>query len=119
LAMQTKAPAESPRAPALPTKLLELVDRARSVPPEFGADALLRLAESDAVADPDAKRELIEEAFRKAGTAQEPMKRRSLKPGAGDTRVSFQARAYAQDLDALSLQSRAVSAMLHVDKSKA
>jgi hypothetical protein len=119
LAMQTPPPAETPRAPALPKKLLELVDRARSVPPEFAADALLRVAESDAVADPGAKRELIAEAFRKAGTAQEPMKRNSLKPGGGDTRVSFQARAYAQDLDVLSLESRAVSDMLRVDKTKA
>ena len=44
---------------------------------------------------------MIEEAFRKGGAAQEPMKRRGLKPGGGDTRVSFQVRAFAQDLDAL------------------
>jgi hypothetical protein len=116
---QTPPPAEAPRAPAIPKKMMELVDRARSVPPEFSADALLRIAESEAVQDAGAKKELIEEAFRKAGAAQEPMKRRGLRPGGGDTRTSFQARAFAQDLDALSLQSRAVIDMAPVDKAKA
>jgi hypothetical protein len=119
VALQVTPPAEPPRAPAMPKKVVELVDRARSVPPEFAADALLRIAESDAVKDQAAKKELIEEAFRKAGGAQEPMKRRGLTPGGGDTRVSFQARAFAQDLDALSLQSRAVIDMVKVDKRKA
>ena len=107
------------RAAALPKPLLELVDRARSVPAEFGADALLRIAESDAVADPATKRDLIEEAFRLAGAAQEPLRRRGIKPGSADSRASFQARAYAQELDGLSLQARAVTDMLRVDKARA
>ena len=119
LFLQVKPPAEPPQRPELPKKMQELVDRARSVPPEFSADALLRIAESDAVRDSATKAELIEEAFRKAGGAQEPMKRRSLRPGGGDTRVSFQARAFAQELDALSLQSRAVIDLVKVDKPKA
>jgi hypothetical protein len=118
-AMQVKPPAETKRPSAIPKKMVELVDRARSVPPEFAADALLRIAESDAVTDTEAKKELIAEAFRKGGSAQEPMKRRGLRPGGGDTRVNFQARAFAQDLDALSLQSRAVVDMVKVDKPKA
>ena len=106
-------------AVSLPKPVVEMVDRARSVAPEFGADALLRLAESDLVADPGAKRELIEEAFRLAGAAQEPMKRRAIKPGSADSQVNFMARAYAQELDALSLESRAAADMLRVDKARA
>src|SRR5581483_11049307 len=109
VALQVKPQAEPPQRPALPKNIQELVDRARSVPPEFAADVLLRLAESD----------LIEEAFRRAAGAQEPVKRLSLRPGGGDTRVSFQARAFAQDLDGLTLQSRAVIDMVKVDKAKA
>jgi hypothetical protein len=106
-------------AVSLPKPVVELVDRARSVPPEFGADALLRIAESDTLRDAAARRELIEEAFRLAGAAQEPIKRRAIKPGSADSRINFQARAYAQDLDTLSLQSRAVADMLRVDKRQA
>src|SRR5262249_50299188 len=69
--------------------------------------------------DPDVRKKLIDEAFRKAGAAQEPMKRRGLRPGGGDTRVTFQARAFAQDLDSLSLQRRAVHDMVAVDQRKA
>src|SRR5581483_2775490 len=119
VALQVKPQAEPPQRPALPKNIQELVDRARSVPPEFAADVLLRLAESDLVKDADAKRDLIEEAFRRAAGAQEPVKRLSLRPGGGDTRVSFQARAFAQDLDGLTLQSRAVIDMVKVDKAKA
>ena len=123
-AMQEKPPAEPVAAaaesrPALPKAMVEMVDRARNVPPEFGADTLLRIAESDAVPEKALKRELIEEAFRMAGGAQEPLKRFGTKTGTGDSRTSFQARAYAQDLDALTLQSRAVSDMLRVDPPKA
>jgi hypothetical protein len=118
-AAQAPPPADPPRAPAIPKPVMELVDRARSVPPEFSADALLRIAESGAVKDAHVQKEWIEEAFRKAGAAQEPLKRRGLRPGGGDTRTSFLARAFAQDLDALSLQSRAVIDMVPIDKVKA
>src|SRR5579863_7209542 len=112
-ALQSGQPA--PARPALPKPLAALVDRARNVPAEFGADSLLRIAESDALADTALKRELIEEAFRMAAAAQEPIKRLGTKSGAGDSRAVFQARAYAQELDALSLQSRAVIDMLRWD----
>src|ERR1041384_4049837 len=97
VALEAQKPPEPAKAPAMSKKMQELVERARSVPPEFSADALLRIAESDAVTDSGVKKELIEEAFRKAGGAQEPMKRKGLRPGGGDTRATFQARAFAQE----------------------
>jgi hypothetical protein len=45
-----------------------LVRDARAAPPEFAADALLRLAASKSV-DPDWKRELLEEAYLAAYSA--------------------------------------------------
>jgi hypothetical protein len=123
-ALQAQPPAQTsgatPRRLASFSKpVLEMIDQARSTPPEFAADALLRIAEGDTAATPADKRELIEEAFRLAAGAQEPLLRRGIKPGTADTLVSFQSRAYGQELDALSLQSRAVIDMLRADKPKA
>jgi hypothetical protein len=122
LLLQAQPPAK-PAEPrphlVLPKPLMELADLARSVPAEFGADALLRLAESPAVTDLDTRRELIDEAFRLAAAAQEPMKRRGIRQGSPDTRVNFQSRAFAQDLDVLSLQSRAVLDMISLDHARA
>jgi hypothetical protein len=102
-------------AAASPAEIDALAVAARAVPPEFGADALLRLA---ALEQPAARRiELIRQAFEKGSHAQEPYKRRSiLLPG----QVSpFSNRAYQQELDALSLQLRAVEAMLGLDPAEA
>jgi len=96
----------------------ELVDAARSTPPEFAADALIRLAESRLVEGRARKRELLEEAFRLASAAQEPFKMRFSGERHFDSRAGFRGRAYALDLDALSLQCRAVSAMLRIQETR-
>jgi hypothetical protein len=97
--------------------LSPLIDSARSAPPEFAADALIRLAELDSL--PRARRiELLEEAFHAGGLAQAPSKRHSaLSRQEGPAR--FLNRAYDQELDALSLRVRAVEAALPLDVVKA
>jgi hypothetical protein len=102
-------------AAASPAEIDALATAARAVPPEFGADALLRLAALD---QPATRRiELIRQAFEKASHAQQPYQRRSiLLPGLVSP---FANRAYQQDLDALSLQLRAVEAMLGLDPAEA
>jgi hypothetical protein len=55
----------------------DLTDRARSLPPEFAADALLRTAGSSTVTDVKWKREILEDAFNLAASAQEPFARRN------------------------------------------
>lgn len=117
-------PQPEPRADAesaedQPQELLLFIANVRSAPPEFAADLLLRLVESDKIADPAWKSELIEEAFRLAPAVQQPVKRLSLPSVPTDTRAGFLAHAFGLDLDALSLQCRSVSAMLQVDKVKA
>jgi hypothetical protein len=104
--------------PKLPEPYQSLVELSHSTPPEFAADALLRLAESRKVQDKNALRGLIEEAFRLAAVASLPVKMRGL-PNLVDTRADRLNEAYALKLDVPSLQSRAVIDMLAVDAPKA
>jgi len=93
--------------------LAGLAGSARSAPPEFAADALLRIASSATA--PAWKRTLIEDAFQLAASAQEPFARRNWSPS-----ESFPVDiAYAQGLDTCTLQCRAVHAMLALDRKKA
>src|ERR1051325_2728728 len=49
-----------------PPEAEAIIADARIAPPEFAADALIRVARSPKVADAELKRELLEEAFRLA-----------------------------------------------------
>ena len=90
---------------------------ARQAPPEFAADAMIRLA-SSAIVDPRARVGLLTEAFRRAADAQHPLKfSASITRGGGVG--GFLDRAYQQDLDALSLRMRAIEPMLALDSAKA
>jgi hypothetical protein len=102
-----------------PQDLVSLVDAARGVPAEFAADALLRIAAVDRKDVDKAWRiELVDEAFRYAANAHDPYNLRpyqvkSQGPGGFVERVS------RQELDGLTLQSRAVEQMLALDVVKA
>lgn len=113
-----KQPAEI-HAQTRPLEVLLLINDVRSAPPEFAADLLIRIAQSDKVAEPAWKCELLEEAFRLAATVQQPVKRVSLPSSPTDTRAGFLASAFELGLDALSLECRVVNALLSVDKPKA
>ena len=108
---------------AEPAKLAEpyqtIVGLAHAAPPEFAADALLRVEESGKIADRDARRELIEEAFRLAGAAKFPLRMRGIQGSLVDTRSGYLSLAYDLKLDALSLEGRAVRDMLALDAAKA
>jgi hypothetical protein len=98
-----------------PPALVDLANRAHSVPAEFAADALLRIAASSQAVDPAWKRQLIEDAFRIAAGAQQPYARRAwLKSHGGQAE-----KAFTQGLDACTLECRAVEAMLALDRRKA
>jgi hypothetical protein len=90
---------------------------AHGAPGEFAADTLLRIAALDALPAPQ-RIQLVEEAFRRAAEAQQPLKRRNAMRGIS-ANGGFQQRAFAQDLDALSLRARAVEEMLPLDAAKA
>jgi len=81
---------------------LALVDRARSLPPEFCADTLLRLAESSLVTQPSRKQELVEEAYWSGAHASLPYLQRA--DGRSDSVATNAVRA--NGLEALTLQTR-------------
>lgn len=106
------APAATPAPDIVP-----VLERVRKAPGEFAADSLIRLASLDSL-DKPRRIALLEEAFGRAGEGKQPLKRRVIVTRvAGPAR--FLARAYQQDLDTLSLELRAVEALLPLDPGKA
>jgi hypothetical protein len=100
-----------------PSEIDGLIDGARGAPAEFAADAMIRIAALDKV--PKAQKiELLGAAFQRASGAQQPYKRRASIVRADSTGGFFN-RVYAQDLDALSLELRAIEGMLPLDGRKA
>jgi len=108
---------------AEPPKLQEpyqsIVNLTAAAPPEFAADALLRVVEWGKLADQNARRTLIEQAFHLAGSAKFAVRMEGLPGATGDTLSSSLSHSYALKLDVLSLQSRAVRDMLPLDRGKA
>jgi hypothetical protein len=103
----------------LPEPFRSLSDIATTAPPEFAADALLRLVESGKLADKNARRQLIEQAFQLAANAKFPVRMDGLPGTVTDTASGSLSQAYALKLDVLSLQSRAVEDLLPLDPSRA
>jgi hypothetical protein len=99
--------------------LQSLISYAQSTPPEFAAGTILRLVESGKIKDEKWKHQLLNDAFRIAADAQHPLKKYYLSEGAVDTRSGYLAKALALNFDKLSLQCRAIKAMLGVDKTRA
>jgi len=105
--------------PARPPEIVALITDARTVAPEFAAFAFYRLVEAKKVTDPQWQRELLEEVFTTAATAQEPLRRRALPGTEVDTRSGYFASAFALGMDAMTLRLRAVALMLALDARKA
>lgn len=120
ICVAASAAEEKPKPrPQLPPDIQPIAELAMSAPPEFAADALLRIAASDRVRNADAKRELIETAFQIAPRAQYAT-RLIAPPGTEtDTRSGYLSSALRLHLDALSLETRAVTAALPLDKARA
>jgi hypothetical protein len=90
---------------------------ARKAPPEFAADAMIRLASNEKL-DSRTRVKWLTEAFHRAAGAQHPLKLRASITRGGGT-GGFLERAYQQDLDTLSLRLRVVQQMLPLDSAKA
>ncbi len=101
--------------PQLPAETMGLIQEARGLAPEFSADILLRLAGSRLVTDPAWKRQLIEDAFRAGARAELPYR----KAGEGNTDARASRAFWNNNLEALTLQTRAVEAMLELDSQHA
>jgi hypothetical protein len=114
LAWLAAAAASGAARPHLHNDLADLADRARALPAEFAADALLRIAAAGGT-DAVWRRQAVEDAFQLAAGAQQPFARHDWNGRLGSP---FD-KAYAQGLDACTLQCRAVDAMLELDFKKA
>jgi hypothetical protein len=89
------------------------VDLTRGAPPELASDALIRLASLDRL-EKNRRIELLNQAFEMAaGSAQNYKRRAAAVQASGPS--GFLERAYAQDLDALSLRLRAIEGLLLLD----
>lgn len=100
-------------------ELSNLIFDAKSQQGEISADFLIRLIESGKIKDKRKKFELLEEAFRKASEAQYPAKIQC-RCFTTDTRWSRIGIALSVlGTSRLSLQCRAVKALLQIDKKKA
>ena len=108
---QTRPPADR--------DILDLVRLARELPPDFAADALIRLAGSPRIVDNDWRRELIDDAFGRAHAAQAPYARASNLGVPPDTRQGAELFSYTSALTRLTLQVRAAQLMLLVDRDHA
>ncbi|MGD0295857.1 MAG: hypothetical protein ABSE86_02005 [Bryobacteraceae bacterium] len=105
--------------PKVPEPYQSIVELSRAVPPEFAAEALLRVVESNKITNKDAKRDLVERAFRLGAMAKSRVRMHGVAGTTVDTRSGYLSRAYDLKLDALSLQSRAVRNMVTIDPAKA
>ena len=95
-----------------------LIILGQSAPPEVAGDLLLTVASSPLIADKARKIQLIEQAFRSAAQAREPVRRRSWSRQV-DTRSGLKQMAYDLKLDKLSMESESVLRMIQFDHARA
>lgn len=116
----SKKPAKpSPEEEKHAAELDTFINYAQSVPPEFSADLLLQVVESGAIKDAKRKHDLIVDAFYAAAKAKEPVRLAGLPGNSVDSRTGYRANAFTLGFDAISLQSRAIKALLPLDQQKA
>lgn len=96
---------ENDREKALSPEVLTLLTQARMAPPEFRADALIRLARSPLVSDAKLKAQLLDEVFDSAAGARFPVKKNAFSGLDMDTRAGILWQAYNLNLDGLSLRT--------------
>jgi hypothetical protein len=113
-----KAAVEAETRSADSLKIENLILLANAAPPEVAADLLLTVVATQTALTKVRRQELIEEAFRFAGNAREPVKRKSWSPIV-DTRSGLKHAAFELELDKLSLQTKAVMQMMALDKTRA
>jgi hypothetical protein len=124
-------PSQKPRSISAPTpvtasgnnsetkrRLDNLITLSQSTSAEVQADLLLTIASSNLVPDKKRRIELLNEAFQLALRVGEPVRKKS-SATLVDTRSGFEQRAFDLQLDRLSIQSRAISALIPLDSALA
>ena len=100
----------------LPAEVQDVIGLAYMAPPEFGADALIRLLKAGLIPDREKKLELLRDAFQMALQAPDPVKYSYPRGAPFDTRQGLRWRRFNLDVDGESLRCRAVQALLPIDK---
>lgn len=102
------------------SEIESLIIKARSLPPEFAIDVLLRVASSNRV-DGQWKQEILEEAFTITSEVQNELRQRAIPfPGSSaDTPTGYRSYAFALKLDALSTRVRIVDQMMSLNQRRA
>jgi hypothetical protein len=103
------------KPPKIPVEIQQAIGMAMAAPPEFAADALLRIIAADKIKDHGAQSDVIETAFRLAARSQHPFPLMAAPVSGVDTRSGYVASALRMKLDGLSLQTRAIDLMLRID----
>ncbi len=98
--------------------LENLILLSQSASPEVRADLLLTIASSNLISDKKRRIELLNEAFEAASRVEEPVRKKSWATLV-DTRSGFEQRAFDLQLDRLSIESRAISALIPLDSARA
>jgi hypothetical protein len=112
-----RAQGRSRPSPESDKAVRDLVAFTALVPPEFAADALIRLSSS--ASSNAQRRELLEDAFMRAYGAQESHRRASTGSVPRDSRQGAEQLALSTSLTRLSLQVRATQLMALVDSGRA
>lgn len=95
-----------------------VLELARKAPPEFFADAAIKLAERGEVSASE-RQPLLEEAFQAAKHAHDPVRLVAIPIAGMETRAGLRNSAGALGLDALSLESRVLKLMAATDATRA
>lgn len=95
-----------------------LIVLSRSASAEVQADLLLSIASSKLITDKKRRIELLNEAFQLASRVSEPVRKKA-SGRLVDTRAGFEQRAFDLQLDRLSIESRAISALIPLDPTGA
>jgi hypothetical protein len=113
----------SPLLHADPRQLAEerraMAELARGLPPEFAADALIRMAETGKLEGKAYRADALEHAFQRAQSAFAATAVAPVPIGFTDSVAAMQGRAGVSRVDRLSLQARAIRQMAAIDPGKA
>ena len=112
-------PVDASKTGAITKRPLEnLILLSQSASAEVQADLLLTIASANLISDKKRRIELLNEAFQAASRVEEPVRKKSWATLV-DTRSGFEQRAFDLQLDRLSIESRAISALIPLDSSRA
>ncbi len=120
MAAALSLPAEDPAklSEGLPRELAMIVDGALAVPPELGAEALIRAATSGGIRSPEKRIALLERAAEIGAYVEKPHPRVFVGPRFPASKEYFQGLKYGLKLDRLSITARSLTEIGRIDRRR-